>query len=173
MIDPQWQGVFEKWSRNFVHQNFWRVRKLFGTEEDALQECALIFARCRKYYCHKINTNAHFMSLYKTAVFNDFQTFSTRDTRERFVLDQEKTVSNYAYPGDGPESAAAIDALSDEAKTVLATLADAPGEVINFIFSNPSREMVSRRLRRMCGIRRYEGDILAEIGAVLPHPRFT
>src|SRR5882757_8206440 len=78
---PKWRGAFEGYARNFVARNFWRVRHVMLSEEDALQECACIFARCVKTYRVTVTEPRHFMALYKTAIARDFHTHALADVK--------------------------------------------------------------------------------------------
>ncbi len=164
-----WEGPFEKWSRSWVRRNFWRVRHIFLTEEDALQECALIFVRCVRLYQLRIDNPAWLMSLFKTAVANDWITFSIkdrrgRDTQESVNADLPQTTTDF---NEGPLYAALANA-SSELKQVLTVIAGAPNELLELMFKNDNAtlEKVNCRLCRLSGIS-AKHDVVAELRNLL------
>ena len=156
IFEFEWKGVFEGWTRNYVNKNFWRVANYFGTHEDAMQECALIFARCADRYAGRVDNLSWFMSLYQTSVQNEWNTFSVKDTNMRKLAMSSTEVRMSLYQDDledsfGPAAAHAASAI-DEIKLVLCLIANAPSEIIEFVFSTRSPVLLNRRLRRLSGI---------------------
>lgn len=152
----EWQGPFENWSRSWVHKNFWRVRALFQTEEDALQECALIFTKCVNAYADKVTSPAWLMALYKTAVVNDWHTFARKDgnfrqTRNPDIIAQHENMVGSVDHNMGP-LLAALRSAGEDVTTALRILADAPAEVLEVVFKDNSKEGICRRMRRVCGL---------------------
>ncbi len=86
---PAWGGPFEKWARNYVNKNHWRAAHVFGSEEDSLQECAAVFARCLRTYQGKVDNPAWFMSLFKISVINEWNTVSIKDAHQREMYDAD------------------------------------------------------------------------------------
>lgn len=165
-----WNGAFENWSRAYVAKNFWRVRSLFGSEEDAVQECAVIFTRCLNYYADKVDNPAWMMALYKRAVANDFHTFALKDQQARSVgtplADPDATLPEIPDYSAGPLFAQlAVDA-SGELRQVLTMIANAPAEMLEIIFASRSEAAINRRLRRICRLPENR-DLLGELRALL------
>lgn len=161
-IPPKWPGTFENWSRQWVSRNYWKVRTYFGSKEDALAECAAIFARCLHHYAETIDNHAWFMALFKRAVANDWITFAHKDTLMRnMVLDAPD--SAVAYPL-GPTAARVLDASADTL-AILQVIADAPPELIEFLFADRKPAIINRRLCRIAGI--TERDALQDIRNLL------
>lgn len=151
---PRWDtGTYQKWARNFVRSNYWRVQNIFPDQEDALQECAVIFSRCANMYGYKVNNPKWFMSLYMRSVYNNFCRFSENDTKYRGLvasnydiecapLDTESvdSVGNYSenmysIPEDSNAPLyTAISEASDEVKTLLECLLKSPPELVNRLF---------------------------------------
>lgn len=172
-----WGGAFEGYARGFVRRNFWRVRELLGTEEDALQECALIFVRCKNLYEGKVDNDAWFMSLYKRALALEWITMSGKDSRIRSVPVPEDAQGIDHNVG---ELSAAIAGGSAELKRLFSVLANAPSEFLSLMFNkaelvmsdNPSIAQeasvkLNRRLRRLLGIKNASADIVSEMRAIL------
>lgn len=158
-----WAGVFEKWSRQWVRRNHWRVKSMMPTEDDALQECALIFCKCLDRYATTVDNPAWFMALYKTSVTRAWATFAIKDGghRETFVDsrhlavtdgqlcavgDEDTVIVAPAEQGAGP-LAVALSEVSQECRDVLGMLADAPADVVEYLFG-AGTESANSRIRR-------------------------
>lgn len=159
-----WKGPFENWSRGFVARNFWRVRALFLDEEDALQECALIFVRCCNTYAGKVDNPRWLMALFKRAVSNDWHTFSQKDThlRELPIPDEEE-----GYDYNAGLLLAAIDQGSPELKTALNAILVAPAELLSLVFVDDDLVKLNRRVKRFFGITKCPRDIISELREIL------
>lgn len=150
---PRWDtGTYQKWTRNFVRSNYWRVENIFPDQEDAVQECAVIFSRCANAYGYKVNNPKWFMSLYMRSVQNNFCRFSENDAKYRGLVasnyDIEGSDAGYSTDSDGgslesinsiPEDSnaplyTAISEASDEVRTLLECLLKAPPSLVNRIF---------------------------------------
>lgn len=172
-----WKGAFENWARKWVSTNFWRVRHYFPSEEDALQQCAMLHAYCIEKYAHKVDNAAWMMALFKLAVQTEWHTYARKDQRLRdttclidpeaydYLLEQQTDYSS------GP-LAAAFAKGSEELKQVILILLAAPSEMVDMIFPAALRrtaadhERINRRLRRLCRIK-TEVDVLSELRALL------
>lgn len=142
--DPVWGGTFENWSRTFVDRNWWRVCRLYGTKEDGLQECALVFVRCRNRYLYICDNGAWFMSLYKRAVHNEFNVASVRETKRRRTEREMNTGTELAML-QAPSSDANLGPLlsqvrgcSAELRAALLIMAKTPAEVLSLMLSAPT-----------------------------------
>lgn len=160
----EWKGAFENWSKGFVARNFWRVRALFLDEEDALQECALIFVRCCNAYAGKVDNPRWLMALFKRAVANDWHTFSQKDTRIREVPlpDEEE-----GYDYNAGMLMAAIAQGSDELKTALSAILAAPTELLSLVFFDDDLVKINKRVKRFFGISNSTRDIIGELRELL------
>lgn len=173
----QWGGPFEGWARRYVSRNFWRVRELFGSEEDALQECALIFVRCCRTYQSRVDNPAWMMSLFQRSVINDWNTFAQRDGRLRSLPlpEPEEEVDQ----NNGP-FVTALNAASDELKLVITTVLNAPSEFVDMLFrgveytrsvdpttASIAATTINRRIRRLLGISKTDVDIIGELRSIL------
>lgn len=166
-IDPRqfyrWEGVFENWSKQWVRKHGWRTRQLWGSDEDALQQCALTFAKCLDRYAAKVDKPAHLMALYKTAVANHWHKHAVFDGRYRQLHHPENLEA--APEGiarrasitfnDGP-LAAAMAGASQELQQVLRMIAQAPDEVLRILLptdgETPDLDVLNRRFRRWFGL---------------------
>jgi hypothetical protein len=156
---PAWGGPFELWSRNFVAKNYWRTAHILGSEEDALQQCALVFSRCLRGYKGKINSHAWFMGLFKSAVHNEWNTLSLKDTRNR-----DNNVG--ASDDDMSERFVADDMASDNWGALSATLrstghdlinamqsiANAPVDALAILFGGPTDAQRRAKIRQRKGL---------------------
>lgn len=172
-----WRGAFENWSRAYVEKNFWRVRYTFQTKDDALQECALIFARCLNYYADRVDNPAWLMSLYKIAVVNDWNTWATKESQLRSAINFDISSDTETESGETviPPPVVMPDAMlacklseaSTHLKAALTLLASAPAEVMTTIFSVEFNDtIINRRLKNLCGVHE-KVNLLGELRALL------
>lgn len=152
-LHVQWPGVFEIYARKWVVRQGWRVAHTVGDRDDALQECALVFAKCHKRYRYVVDNPAWFMSLYKVALLNHWNTLAVRDGRARAMAVPD--VIETTDPAQGP-LLAALHGASDELQQVLCMIANAPAELMGILFGNPCDTITNRRLRRWSGIGKVE-----------------
>lgn len=174
---PQWDGVFEGWSRKWVRRNFWRVRVYFMDPEDAVQECALIFSRClATYRDSRVSNLRWFMALYKVSVSNAWNSYAKRDSRIRELgigqpLDD---LPAHLHPGEEglARLVASLSGASQELQRVLSLMANAPAEMLEVMF--PERrgmteeeefQACERRLAGLAGVR--GAKVLTELRELL------
>lgn len=150
LLQVQWTGIFENYARKYVRKNLWRIKAALGSEEDAMQQAALVFARCVRSYEMRVDNPAWFMSLYKVALMNDFNSFAIVDGRIRNLvappdaeLIEHETGSIYA----------SLCQASVELQTVLSMIAKAPSEMLAILLHPADSEVMSRRLARWAGIK--------------------
>ena len=174
-----WEGPFENWARAWVAKNFWKVQHHCMTREDALQECALIFARCIETYKDRVDNPAWMMSLFQMAVRNDWITFAQKDTQHRGLnwLPTQGDVSDLRELGklpiqrieitqsEGP-LLAALSGASEELRTVLGIIFSSPAEVLDVLLSPRSPHKLNLALCRLCGIK-TKVDVVSELRALL------
>lgn len=150
----EWPGVFEKWSKNFVFKNYWRVSRLMD-QEDALQECAVVFSECKKRYIEgqegRVDNAAWFMSLYQTCLRNHFNLLSRRANHSLPLSYVDRIEITETCESEGP-LLASLSEMPKEAKEVLRKIAEAPSELLGIVLS-PMRSMEawSRKMCRMTG----------------------
>lgn len=65
---PQWEGVVEGWTRNFVKRNLWRLQGQMD-HMDLMQEGFVMYATIEDRYPEVIEPR-HFVALYKSAFRN-------------------------------------------------------------------------------------------------------
>jgi hypothetical protein len=164
---PAWTGVFETWSRAWVSKHFWRVQHMLPDEQDALQECALVWSKCARAYTGKVDNPAWFMALFKTSVARHWITLSNRDSEapERFTIEQEPEdfLALQAEHSAGP-LAAALAGASAELRQFIVLIASSPAEMLGMLLEpGPDAEM-GRRIRRLTGI---YGDLIGELRGIL------
>lgn len=152
----QWTGPFEGWARWWVSRHFWRVRHLFQTPEDALQECAVVFVRCVNKYADTVDEPRWMMALFKTSVANAWAKFSVRDREQREALAEAegRMMGDAPLAGGAAHSAgpllAALSLAPIEAVKALHVMAQAPQEVLDMLLEEPSRDRQNSILRRWC-----------------------
>ena len=174
----KWTGsVFELYSRNWVRRNFWRVREVVGSEEDALQECAITFLRCIRYYQHTVNNPAWMMSLFKQALARDWHDLATKDDRVRSVpppADEEGLDFNSGY------LSALLSSGSAELGRFLSAIATAPAELVGLLLVGseelakaapedkaPLLARMDQRVRRLLGIKDSAAAVVSELHELL------
>jgi hypothetical protein len=153
------------------------VRELLGSEEDALQECALIFVKCKRSYEGRVTNPAWMMALFKQAVVNDWNTMSQKDSRLRALPlpDAEEGIDH--NPGF---LMAAVSSGSAELQEVVRVIANAPSEFLGMLFNKAEDvnsdnaevaaqaiQSLNRRVKRLCGIRGTATDVISELRAIL------
>lgn len=165
-----WGGAFEAYARGFVARNFWRVRHLLLSEEDARQECAIVFLRCQRAYRGDADNPRHMMALYKTALAREWHTLSTKDSQRRSALEEARS---YDLPDQIDHCAgflaAALASHGEEMRDLLSLLANAPSEVLGLIFLDDDLAGINRRLKRFLGIKDRSRDLMSELrDALMP-----
>lgn len=168
-----WRGPFENYSRAWVAKHYWRVRYVIGSRDDALQECAVVFARVVNSYASKVDSDKWLMALYKTALLNAWNTFAEKDrrirvTRDPDLLDAANMTCSPVAENDGP-LAMALRGASAELRTVLHMIADAPTELLALMFPDAvegDNVRLNRVLCRICKIPSGH-DIVAELRTLL------
>jgi hypothetical protein len=177
---PAWQGPFENWCKRFVQFNYWRVQNYIPTEEDALQECGVVFAKCLDRYGKTVTNPAWFMSLFSKSVVNTWHTLAVYDRKQRELLEfvpfVERSDNDWNYGPFLIKLAEAPPALAN----VLDTIMHVPNDILDFVFPpnldmrKPSarrREQVNNRLRELCELSGdyvdQHADILGQINELM------
>ena len=168
---PKW-GPHEAWARGFVKTNQWRVDRLL-TYEEAVQECALIYVRCCRFYEGKVDNPKWFMALFKRAVERGFHTFSLLNNRQIELCAEDAITRPQIDFSDGPLYAA-LSKASDELKDVLRVLATAPSELMYLMLdgvelrrSKERDAALSRSLCRLARVANIRSDLLIELRTLL------
>lgn len=131
-----------------------------------MQECALIFVRCRNYYRGAVDNAGWFMKLYQHAVARAFISYAHRDTR--FVADAIELlpVDSIGYENLGPLLLTIKEAPS-ELRHVVTMLLSAPREILSYIFyRKDDQAMINKRLCEYCDLD-AQRDMLTEIRQLL------
>ena len=174
-----WKGTFEKWSHAFVHRNYWRVKHVCPSHEDAVQTCALIFSECVSRYGSKVDNPAWLMALYSRSVINHWHRMSLLDQRRRehewLRADIIGNKDDYGFddrpdelcfPNEiVPPDASLVDTMLSfpaEIRHVLTVLLQSPGEVLDMLIEGKSEKLDNLAIRRFFGIS-SEVNILEEI----------
>lgn len=176
---PAWPGTFEKWATGFVKRNHWRVQNYVGGEDDALQECGIVFARCSNKYGDVVDNDAWFMSLYMRAVSNYWCRLAERDGQVRqltpFSVDDnvpEHDIDRVQYwqtvravvVNEGPFRVTLVEA-SRELSHFMRSIIRAPTDVLEFVLApHPDKDAVNARLNRMFGRGEKPSDLLGQLG---------
>jgi len=161
----EWGGIFEQWARGFVRRNFWRVASIFMTEEDALQECAVVFVVCRNKYTGLIREAKHMMALYKTALTRAWHSFAVRDPHYRTELSETIEITEIDY-NHGP-LATLLTQVDGELRAAIVAIINAPDEFLSMIFEGGNTKQITRRLSRMFRIKAGERDLITELRDLL------
>lgn len=97
----EWQGVYENWAKAWVHKNFWRVEHRFGTKDDALQQCAMVFAKCLQRYADVVDNPRWFMALFKRAVIHHWTHHSKLNSQQRQLALPEESIPETGQTHNG------------------------------------------------------------------------
>jgi hypothetical protein len=161
-MTPEWPGTFENYARKDTKRNFWRVKHVCGSEEDALQECGVTFAKVRRRYTGKVHDARHWMALYKTALSRQWDDLANREKRLRALSLPEPEAVEPSYA----PLAAYWHSASDELRCAIAHVVNAPAEVLDIIFADRSPTAINRRWRRFARIRGTP-DLVGELRNML------
>lgn len=169
-FQPDLTHVVARWTRKWVDRNYWRVRHIIDSKEDAYQECMVILSICYDRYVRhgKVNNQKWFESLYIRSVINAWNSWSRVDEQERSVVAHDvelPEVLGQSYNA-GP-AAVMLRELSTDARIVLETMMDAPIHVIDFILAgitgNAHHNVYNRRLLILSRQPTSAADVLKEI----------
>jgi hypothetical protein len=167
---PQWDGAFLLYSRKWVNNNLWRVRHTMN-DEDALQQCALVFATCSKRYAGKICNPAHFMALFKTALYNEWCDLATYDGRyapTSVTMPVQPNGAMHDYHEASPAAQVLVDiwhSASADLKLVLNSLAQSPNDFLDLMLEDDPAYL-NTRMKRLHGIR-GDADLVGELRTLL------
>jgi hypothetical protein len=149
---PQWINPFDIYAKRYVDKHFWRVKHAYITKEDALQECAMVFARCARTYAGRIDNPAWFMGIYKIALVNEFNSAALRDTKNRFLVMPGK-IPDDVFDGHASDSVGELMVEFAQCKTELEhmvqTFQGMSDEVFAYLTQGSPDRM--RRIKRMMG----------------------
>lgn len=153
---PRWEGPFENYARAFSKRNHWRVKHIHPTEEDAVQECGIVFTKCVNRYFGTVNNPAWFMGLYKVALMNQFNVFAVKDGQRRSVEQDAPADSEWQAQVSVDHNLGPLGhelrAYKDEIREVLTVLANAPRDAIASIMGARSEVGLGRRIRTFTGV---------------------
>jgi hypothetical protein len=174
---PEWTGVYENYARAFVRKHHWRVRNIIATQDDYMQECAMVFAYCKDKYVTnpdpsakygRVDTPQWFMSIYQRALLTHRTRAQERDIHYRDVVDTTASTMRESSDGNAvdirdntadPASnegvmVAALKQASAEVLDVIAVLASAPEETIKMLLDGVDKGAVFQwRHRRIINAR--------------------
>ena len=145
---PTWENSpFQHWAIKFVRKNQWRVTHILPTKEDGLQECGVVFTKCKNAYVGSVDNPKWFMGLFQRSVHNQWALLARRNAKIAQVnqslddgLDLENVSANVDSLGQnnlGPISLR-LQFASEEFNAVMRGLADAPAEVVNSLLESTS-----------------------------------
>jgi len=154
-FEPEWQGVFENWTRAYMRVHHWKVEDFF-TLDEAVQECAVNFSWCLRKTTSRggrIDNAKWFMRYYQRSVGTWLITQANKQTGRR-----EKTQAYFEPPPEetveqaGP-LVAALKRASPQLQTVLKVILSTPSEFFLDLLLRPGPDHIwSRRLCRLCGV---------------------
>lgn len=159
-------GPFQAWAKGWVARNFWRVAHTFGSPEDALQECAMVFVRCCNSYQGPANQPKRMMAYFKLAVTNAWNSASVKDRQARDTLPDTDAEEPMEEPL-GPLMAA-LGQCSAEARVFLEGIANAPAEFLQMLlYEVDDTAKLNQRIRRAFGIKKRDADVVGELRNLL------
>lgn len=136
MSNMHFKGPVEGWVVNFLTKNHWRVANTHEME-DAIQEAALIFWRCRTRYPDV--EDKHLMALFKTAWTRHFTDLARSASEARNIVSESDLASDDERGGrvdlvGEPDNEALLLLMIKQApreiQTVLALFVSAPSELL-------------------------------------------
>ena len=93
---PCWEGPTKQWALGFVKKNLWRCDRIHELD-DLVQDAYLTFLKiCKKY--PRVIRQAHFMTLYRTAMSNEMHD-RARYVRRKRELHEDTSVDAADLPG--------------------------------------------------------------------------
>lgn len=155
---PEYDGPIAGYVVNHLQANYWRVASSMEREE-VLQEAYLTFLRCKKLY-PDVEEAKHFMALFKTAWYRQFNDLSNRDTKLRVEVplptmrDDEGHEREIEMVGELENDgllAITIQQAPSEVKAVLTLFLSAPQELLELALS-AVRAGNNKHLCRMLGL---------------------
>jgi hypothetical protein len=165
---PEWRGgPFEAYASNWVRKNHWRASHTLPDREDAMAECALVFAKCLDRYIlnpdkgakpgyKQVTEPAHFMALFKTALYYRWIRLQEEEAAYNSVIDSGLSADAIIAAAESPDYehgkqgrsapvslaprienegmlASAVAYSSRELRHVLAVMLAAPDDVVQAI----------------------------------------
>jgi DNA-binding transcriptional regulator YbjK len=161
----KWEGAFENWARAWIWGRpgqtgqFWRVEHVFGSEEDALQQCAMVFAKCLAYYGKTVTEPKHMMALFKRAVINHW-THNAKENTKQLAAEAPEPIDQRRNGAEllttfSPDDRALIDiweSASPALRKALTLLSSAsPRFFALLVDERISSDILNRRWQRFAG----------------------
>jgi hypothetical protein len=160
-----WGGAFEGWARGFVKRNLWRVDKLLGDEEDAIQECALVFVRCKNKYEGRIDNPAWMMALFKSAVAHHWHVIASKNDPAK---EMQAPDPDFGTDRNHGQFMIALSEAQSEIRDLMNALLSAPSEILSIVFRDDDPILLNRRVKRLFGISGTGmRDLMAELRDLL------
>jgi len=141
--NKQWPPAFDHWTRKWIHHEFWRVERYFGSREDAYQQCAELFCVCCNKKGHEIAYPPQMMVYYQRAVRNLWVDAAKQNSLETDLI--MLTDELLAGEPEDQELLLQLAGLSDDAQTALVKIFRLPAQQARALFSG-SRCSVNKRL---------------------------
>jgi hypothetical protein len=178
-VIPQWKGAFQHYAYRYAAANYWRVRHVVDSPEDAAQECAVQFCKlCQLFGDSGVDNVRWFMALYKKMLAQAFTNMARSNRRHAMALDIVKHRGWATGGWDGRAEPNHIPAklvrASPELKTVLHAIDVAPYDLLDLFLPLPqlrfSAEMeraISRSWCRLARVGRVREDLVTELRGLL------
>lgn len=164
----EWKDPYRGWAMKWINSNYWKVARYFGSREDAVQECALLYMRVVRHYSGKPLARAHLMALYKTTVFRAWMHYAKSDTK----LEDIELFEGTDYAVDRllalPDQTlyAALCAASWQLQFVLEVIAQAPAELLQLMLAPGPKAKMNKRWKEAAKLRTHK-DLVGELRRVL------
>lgn len=168
---PEWNGsTFQSWARRYIGQNLWRVREKVGDADDALQECAIVFIRCRRRYRFTVDNPRWFMRIFQRAVINRFVVYAKRASQERAFREQLEQqppdlIDSLAHNHLGPLMHA-MRYAKGEVQVIIALLLNSPAETLDSLFRSSDPATINRKVQEHLNLDRPV-DVIGELRKLL------
>lgn len=135
--------------------------------EDCMQTAAEVFTRCLRY---ETDNPAWFMGIFKRSLANEFHYYASECTLRRNAeadyIEEAKHNKVDVEIESASVSLLTLDA-SDELKQVLTAIVNAPTEFLGLLLKESDDSGWSRRLCRLCGIKKTNEGIVVELRTLL------
>lgn len=154
---PMWEGPTKTWTIQFLKKNKWRCDRVHD-QDDLLQDAYLTFLKISRKY-PRVMEQAHFMTLYRRALWNEMHDRARYVHRKRTVhLDTSIDATELCALRIGEMTNEGylnllIEQAPEELKLALECLGQNPPELHQ---QNGHRENLNMKLRRVLHCQGYD-----------------
>lgn len=153
---PQWEGATRNWALGFIKKNRWRCDRINGFD-DLLQDAYLTYLKIEQKY-PRVMGQAHFMTLYRTAVRNEMHDRARymrrkREQHQDTSVDAAEIIGRIGEVTNEGYITLLIEQAPEELRLALVCIGQNPAALHH---QNGHRENLNMKLRRVLG---YDSSI--------------